>query len=147
MEFLILLNHFTPDDLHQLCSYSGRRKRSCLLLSFLQMSRKDRGLQLELLLEYLDKKRPRRITIPTSDGLQFIDLENIIYLEQVTITPMFTPDPTEIFGDPNIKRLRADTSLPKLFCIFIILRSLTEFYRKIYKRRRRAGYDAQWSYF
>jgi hypothetical protein len=65
-------------------------ERSCLLLSFLQMSRKDRGLQLELLLEYLDKKRPRRITIPTSDGLQFIDLENIIYLEQVTITPMFT---------------------------------------------------------
>lgn len=44
-------------------------------------SRKDKGLQLELLLEYLDKKRPRRITIPTSDGLQFIDLENIIYLE------------------------------------------------------------------
>ena len=44
-------------------------------------SRKDRGLQLELLLEYLDKKRPRRITIPTSDGLQFIALENIVYLE------------------------------------------------------------------
>lgn len=44
-------------------------------------SRKDKGLQLQLLLEYLDKKRPRRITIPTSDGLQFIDLENIIYLE------------------------------------------------------------------
>lgn len=44
-------------------------------------SRKDKGLQLELLLEYLDKKRPKRITIPTSDGLQFIDLENIIYLE------------------------------------------------------------------
>jgi len=44
-------------------------------------SRKDRGLQLELLLEYLDKKRPRRITIPTSDGLQFIDLGNIVYLE------------------------------------------------------------------
>ena len=47
----------------------------------LNHSRKDRGLQLELLLEYLDKKKPRRITIPTSDGLQFIDLENIIYLE------------------------------------------------------------------
>jgi len=44
-------------------------------------SRKDRGLQLELLLDYLDKKRPRRITIPTSDGLQFIDIENIVYLE------------------------------------------------------------------
>jgi two-component system LytT family response regulator len=43
--------------------------------------RKDKGLQLELLLEYLDKKRPRRITIPTSDGLQFIDLDNIVYLE------------------------------------------------------------------
>ena len=44
-------------------------------------SLKDRGLQLELLLEYLDKKRPRRMTIPTSDGLQFIDIENIVYLE------------------------------------------------------------------
>ena len=44
-------------------------------------SRKDKGLQLELLLEYLEKKRPRRITIPTSDGLQFIDLESIVYLE------------------------------------------------------------------
>lgn len=44
-------------------------------------SRKDRGLQLELLLEYLDKKSTRRITIPTSDGLQFIDLENIVYFE------------------------------------------------------------------
>lgn len=43
--------------------------------------RKDRGLQLELLLEYLEKKRPRRITIPTSDGLHFIDIENMIYLE------------------------------------------------------------------
>ena len=42
-------------------------------------SLKDRGLQLELLLEYLDKKRPRRITIPTSDGLQFIDIENIVF--------------------------------------------------------------------
>jgi two-component system LytT family response regulator len=44
-------------------------------------SRKDKGMQLEVLLEYLEKKRPKRITIPTSDGLQFIDLENIVYLE------------------------------------------------------------------
>jgi two-component system LytT family response regulator len=33
------------------------------------------------LLEHLDKKRPRRITIPTIDGLRFIDIGNIIYLE------------------------------------------------------------------
>ncbi|HEU4607346.1 MAG TPA: LytTR family DNA-binding domain-containing protein [Chitinophagaceae bacterium] len=38
-------------------------------------------LQLELLLEHLNKKQPKRITIPTSDGLHFINLDNIIYLE------------------------------------------------------------------
>lgn len=44
-------------------------------------SRRDRRSQLELLLEHLDKKRPHRITIPTSEGLRFIAIENIIYLE------------------------------------------------------------------
>jgi two-component system, LytTR family, response regulator len=38
-------------------------------------------LQLELLLEHLNKKQPKRITIPTSDGLQFINIDDIIYLE------------------------------------------------------------------
>ena len=38
-------------------------------------------LQLELLLEHLNKKQPKRITIPTSDGLHFINIDNIIYLE------------------------------------------------------------------
>ncbi len=38
-------------------------------------------LQLELLLEQLNKKQPKRITIPTSDGLHFINIDNIIYLE------------------------------------------------------------------
>lgn len=38
-------------------------------------------LQLELLLEHLNKKQPKRITIPTGDGLQFINMDNIIYLE------------------------------------------------------------------
>lgn len=38
-------------------------------------------LQMELLLEQLNKKQPKRITIPTSDGLQFIDIEDIVYLE------------------------------------------------------------------
>lgn len=37
--------------------------------------------QLELLMEYLEKKQPRRITIPTAEGLQFISLEDIVYLE------------------------------------------------------------------
>ena len=39
------------------------------------------GLQLEHLLECLQKKTPRRIPIPTSEGLQFINLEDIVYLE------------------------------------------------------------------
>jgi two-component system LytT family response regulator len=38
-------------------------------------------LQMELLLEHLNNKQPKRITIPTSDGLQFINIEDIVYLE------------------------------------------------------------------
>lgn len=37
--------------------------------------------QVALLLEHFQKKQLRRITIPTTDGLQFINLEDIIYLE------------------------------------------------------------------
>jgi len=37
--------------------------------------------QVDLLLEYLQKKSPRRISIPTAEGLQFINLEDIVYLE------------------------------------------------------------------
>ena len=37
--------------------------------------------QLDLLLEHLQKKQPKRITIPTTEGLQFINIEDIIYLE------------------------------------------------------------------
>lgn len=37
--------------------------------------------QIELLLEALHKKRPGRISIPTNNGLQFIDTDDIIYLE------------------------------------------------------------------
>lgn len=37
--------------------------------------------QLDLLIEHLQKKETKLLTIPTSDGLQFINIENIIYLE------------------------------------------------------------------
>ena len=37
--------------------------------------------QLELLQEYVKKKEIRRIPIPTAEGLQFINLEDIMYLE------------------------------------------------------------------
>ncbi|CAN5133543.1 LytTR family DNA-binding domain-containing protein [soil metagenome] len=37
--------------------------------------------QVDLLLDYLQKKQPRRIPIPTFEGLQFINLDAIIYLE------------------------------------------------------------------
>jgi len=37
--------------------------------------------QLDLLIEHLQKKQPKLLTIPTSDGLQFINIEDIIYLE------------------------------------------------------------------
>ena len=42
---------------------------------------RNKQLQLELLLEHLNKKQPNRITIPTSDGLHFINIDNIMYLE------------------------------------------------------------------
>ena len=38
-------------------------------------------LQMELLLEHLNNKQPKRITIHTSDGLRFINVEDIVYLE------------------------------------------------------------------
>ena len=52
-------------------------------VSSVEVNRKNQSShsQLELLLEYLQKKQPRRITIPTGKGLQFINLEDIIYLE------------------------------------------------------------------
>jgi len=37
--------------------------------------------QMELLLEHLSNKLPKRITIPASDGLRFIDIEDIVFLE------------------------------------------------------------------
>jgi two-component system LytT family response regulator len=46
-------------------------------------NRKNRSAdsQVNFLLEHLKKKQPRRITIPTAEGLQFINLEDIVYLE------------------------------------------------------------------
>lgn len=37
--------------------------------------------QVQLLLDYVQKKQPRRIGIPTFEGLQFINIDDIIYLE------------------------------------------------------------------
>ncbi|GAB2521618.1 LytR/AlgR family response regulator transcription factor [Spirosoma aerophilum] len=37
--------------------------------------------QVQVLLEYMQKKQPRRISIPTFEGLQFINIDDIIYLE------------------------------------------------------------------
>ncbi len=44
-------------------------------------SNKSSHSQIDLLLEHFHKKQPRRITIPTANGLQFINLEDIMYLE------------------------------------------------------------------
>jgi len=38
-------------------------------------------LRMELFFEHLNKNQAKRITIPTSDGLQFINVDEIIYLE------------------------------------------------------------------
>ena len=39
------------------------------------------NLQVDILLDHLQKKQLRRIPIPTFEGLQFIDLDAIVYLE------------------------------------------------------------------
>lgn len=44
-------------------------------------NKKSTSFQLDMLQEYITKKQHRRIPIPTADGLQFIELEEIIYLE------------------------------------------------------------------
>jgi two-component system LytT family response regulator len=38
-------------------------------------------VQLEILLEQLHKKQPQRISIPTSDGLRFLQLDQVVHLE------------------------------------------------------------------
>jgi len=58
--------------------------------------------QIELLLEHFNKKTQRRITIPTNDGLQFINLDDIVYLEA-------SDNYTNIFLEPKRKFLVSRT--------------------------------------
>jgi two-component system LytT family response regulator len=58
--------------------------------------------QVELLLEHFSKKTQRRITIPTNDGLQFINLDDIVYLEA-------SDNYTNIFLGPGRKFLVSRT--------------------------------------
>lgn len=55
--------------------------KSAVLKAEANRSNRSSNLQLDLLLEQLHKKELKRITIPTADGLQFINLEDIIYLQ------------------------------------------------------------------
>jgi two-component system, LytTR family, response regulator len=47
----------------------------------LNRSNKSAKERLDLLLEQFNKKHPKRITIPTLEGLQFINIKDIVYLE------------------------------------------------------------------
>lgn len=69
-----------------------------------EANRKNRSshLQVELLLEHLQKKGPQRITIPTFDGLRFINIDDIIYLEA-------SDNYTTIFTSTNQKFLVSRT--------------------------------------
>lgn len=73
-------------------------------VSSAEANRKNRSshLQVELLLEHLQKKGPQRITIPTSDGLRFINIDDIIYLEA-------SDNYTTIFTSTNQKFLVSRT--------------------------------------
>lgn len=55
--------------------------RSAVAKAEANRSNRSAHLQLELLLEQVNKKHPQRITIPTFDGLRFINIDDIIYLE------------------------------------------------------------------
>lgn len=73
-------------------------------VSSAEANRKNRSshLQVELLLEHLQKKGPQRITIPTFDGLRFINIDDIIYLEA-------SDNYTTIFTSTNQKFLVSRT--------------------------------------
>lgn len=47
----------------------------------IQKNKRTPAQQVDLLLDYLQMKHPRRIPIPTSEGLRFIHMDDIIYLE------------------------------------------------------------------
>ncbi len=55
--------------------------KAAVLKAEANRNKRSSHLQLELLLEQLHKKHPQRITIPTTDGLQFINIDDIVYLE------------------------------------------------------------------
>ena len=55
--------------------------RSAVAKAEANRSNRSAHLQLDLLLEQINKKQPQRITIPTFDGLRFINIDDIIYLE------------------------------------------------------------------
>ena len=57
--------------------------------------------QIELLLDHLEKRKLSRIAIPTSDGLQFIQLDQIIYLEaNANYTNIFLPAGKHLVSRP-----------------------------------------------
>jgi two-component system LytT family response regulator len=58
--------------------------------------------QLNLLIEHLQKKQTKLLTIPTSEGLQFIDIDKIIYLEA-------SDNYSNIYLSPNQKFLVSRT--------------------------------------
>lgn len=55
--------------------------KAAVTKAFINRKNHSSQLQVELLLEQLHRKLPLRISIPTSDGLQFIRIEDILYLE------------------------------------------------------------------
>jgi two-component system LytT family response regulator len=65
-------------------------------------SRQQSQVQIELLLEHFNKKKQRRITIPTNEGLQFINMDDIVYLEA-------SDNYTNIFLEPKRKFLVSRT--------------------------------------
>jgi two-component system LytT family response regulator len=46
-----------------------------------EKSRRNAASQIDVLLEHFNKKQIQRISIPTADGLEFINLADIVYLE------------------------------------------------------------------
>lgn len=90
--------------------------------------------QIELLVEQLiNKKNPySRIAIPTLEGLQFIKIENIIYLEASSnYTHIFTTDKKKYIGSHTLKDFE-DMLPPEIFLrihnSYIINKNFTEKY-------------------
>jgi two-component system LytT family response regulator len=69
-----------------------------------QKNKRTPAQQVDLLFEYLQMKQPRRIPIPTGEGLRFINMDDILYLEASNnYTYIFLRTPQKLLVSRTLK--------------------------------------------